>query len=187
MTKRLKESIEVTQLNLRVALKDMVLSPCLDKLTARFDTVLSIAPYSAHETLHAGRAACWGIWDQIHKADDAGWEILAEQLRGIISEFLAVLTGRYGYADDAEKTSRKDWDLGDVEKVRIGRWESRGGKYYAELWRGRYDYSYQGTWGGGSICNPNFPTEAAVLVMQARLARGCFLPDNAKTPMKRVK
>ena len=182
----LKESVEVTQLNLRVALKDMVLPACLVKLTARFDTVMSIAPYSAHETLHAGRAACRGIWDQIHKADDAGFETLAENLRGIISEFLAVLTGWYGYADDAEKISRKDWDRGDVEDVCIGRWESRGGKYYAELWHGRYDYRYRGTWGGGSICNPNFSADAAVLVMQARLARGCFLPDNAKVPMKRV-
>ncbi len=183
----LKEAIEVAQLNLRVALKDMVLSPRLSELVAKFDTILPIAPYSAHEALHAGRAACFGIWDQVHKADDAGWEILSEQLRGIISEFLAVLTGWYTHANDAEKASRKDWDRGDVKDVCIARWRSRGGKYYAELRHGRYDYHYSGTWGSGSICNPNFPVEAAILVIQAMLARGCFLPDDAKVPMKRVK
>jgi len=110
----------------------------------------------------------------------------AEQLYCIAWRFRASLEIWYDCAYAAEKADRKNWDCGSVTAAYIARWESRGGKYWVELWRGGCDYSYRSDSGGGSVCRPDAPIEGAIAVMQSKLARGCFLPDCAKLPMKRI-
>lgn len=84
--------------------------------------------------------------------------------------------------------------VGDEEQ-KIARWESKGGKYWVDLYfnpafkladgRTVADAHYRGDSSGGSI---QAGTAAeAINVMQKRIDRGGFQPDAAKTPMRRVK
>ncbi len=75
----------------------------------------------------------------------------------------------------------------------IARWESRGGKYWVEMdlfipsegdYAGVEMYGYVGDHGGGGLAARN--RDDAFVEMQAKIDRGQFLPDKAKTPMRRV-
>jgi hypothetical protein len=80
-------------------------------------------------------------------------------------------------------------------KKYIARWESRSGKHWVELFYypafqfadGRVEpsASYTALHSGGSL--GNMTEEAAIAEMQARVDRGLFQPDAAKTPMRRVR
>lgn len=67
----------------------------------------------------------------------------------------------------------------------LARWESRGGKHFAELHKSVSGYSYTGNGCGGSL-GALESDGAAVTVMQTRVDSGYFLPDSAILPMKRV-
>ncbi len=67
----------------------------------------------------------------------------------------------------------------------IAKWESRGGKHYAELYHNAGCYGYKGNGCGGSL-GPLATKEKAIAIMQARVDSGYFLPDKAVLPMKRV-
>jgi hypothetical protein len=69
--------------------------------------------------------------------------------------------------------------------MRIARWESRSGKYFAELEKDDKGYTYTGNGCGGNLGMIE-SDEVAVTMMQVRIDSGYFLPDSAKTPMKRV-
>ncbi len=70
----------------------------------------------------------------------------------------------------------------------IARWESRGGKHYAELYHTATGYGYRGNGCGGSLATVATAATAAtaVTIMQARVDSGYFLPDKAVLPMVRV-
>lgn len=78
-------------------------------------------------------------------------------------------------------------------KKLIARWESRGGKYYAELFYNPsfklangnvvIDAYYQGNGCGGSV--PATSEETAIAWMENRVASGYFQADANKTPMHR--
>jgi hypothetical protein len=76
----------------------------------------------------------------------------------------------------------------------IARWESRGGKYWVDLYfnpafkladgRTVVDAHYSGTGCGGGV--PAQSATEAVEYMQRRIESGYFQADANKTPMKRV-
>jgi len=183
MAVTLKEMVETAALNLRVAMKG-VADPI--KTVETLNRMIPLARISVVETLQTGRAACRDIIEFAHHAEDHGRNGLADQLRGIVFDISSVLAGWHSAADDAEKAERRTWDRGDVCTFVVARWQSRGGKHWVDLRHGRYDYGYAANGAGGSVCNPNLTIEEAVLVVEAMLARGCFLPDNAVLPMKRI-
>jgi hypothetical protein len=177
------KTCEAVTLDLRVALKGVV-DPI--KTIDRLNRMIIVARISPFEALATGREALRDIERYDEHAKDSGRDELSDLLYDIASDLRSALTVWYRDAQYAEKTSRKNWDRGDVENECVGRWESRGGAHWAELWRGRFDYSYRSGNAGGSLCNPNVSVESAVAVMESRIARGCFLPDNAVLPMKRI-
>ena len=67
-------------------------------------------------------------------------------------------------------------------KKLIARWESKSGKHWVELYEDEHGWSYSspGACGSLGLC------DVAIQAMQQRVDDGYFLPDNAKTPMKRV-
>jgi hypothetical protein len=67
----------------------------------------------------------------------------------------------------------------------IARWESKTGKHWAELHHDGTAAFYRGEGCGGNmgICDK----DSAISVLQMKVDSGYFLPDSAKTPMKRVK
>ena len=67
----------------------------------------------------------------------------------------------------------------------LARWESRGGKHWVELHGADGCYSYRGNGCGGSLGRLE-TIDTAVVVVQAKVNSGYFLPDSAKLPMKRV-
>ena len=67
----------------------------------------------------------------------------------------------------------------------IARWESRGGVYFATLYRETDGaYTYRGVDCGG--CLGVMAKELAVSEMERRVMEGYFQPDVNKTPMKRT-
>jgi hypothetical protein len=67
----------------------------------------------------------------------------------------------------------------------IARWESRSGKHWANLIEHEDGcYTYDSPDAGG--CIGVLPRGEAMETMQGKVASGYFLPDNAKTPMRRV-
>src|SRR4051812_2136496 len=86
----------------------------------------------------------------------------------------------------------------------LARWESRSGKHWVNLDRGESGYGYRSNGSGGSLglraewvaseeakgrvfdFAPNVISEADALAqMEAKVLRGYFLPDAAKTAMVR--
>jgi len=180
----LKEMVETAVTNLRAALKG-VADPI--RTVAALNRMISLARISPVETLATGRAAIRGILEFSQHAEDHCRYVLADHLSGIARDVDSVLAGWYSAAGPAEKAARRTWDRGEVCTEVVARWKSRGGKHWVDLRHGRYDYGYDANGSHGSICNPNLTVEEAVTVVEAMLARGCFLPDSAVLPMKRVR
>ena len=77
----------------------------------------------------------------------------------------------------------------------IAYWQSRGGKYAVTLYynpefkladgRTVIDAHYRGTECGGVLVATS--VEDAVCQLQAKIDRGHFQPDAAKTPMRRIR
>lgn len=67
----------------------------------------------------------------------------------------------------------------------IARWESKSGKHWAELYHDGVAAFYRGVGCGGNIgiCDK----DTGIAELQRKVDSGYFLPDSAKTPMKRVK
>lgn len=70
-------------------------------------------------------------------------------------------------------------------KTTIARWESKTGKHFVDLYKDDFGYSYQSP---GAIGNLGALASDgdAISILDVRVASGYFLPDNAKTPMRRV-
>ena len=60
--------------------------------------------------------------------------------------------------------------MAESKRVVIGRWESDGGKYWAELYRDAYGYGYQGKNSGGNMGRDVTTDAEAVAWMEARTA-----------------
>jgi len=183
----LEDSIILGMSNLRRVLKDRVAPAVLESLIARFDRVKAIAPYNSNVTRDDGRMALQAIVDCAAKVDGGG--------RGDCNEAISDVVNHL-WSDIQTWWRRNDSELGghghdcincgyDRDDC-IGRWESRGGKYWVELRRGRYDYHYRANNAGGGVCSGELPITIALQIMQVMLDKGRFLPDNAKTPMKLV-
>jgi hypothetical protein len=79
--------------------------------------------------------------------------------------------------------------------IEIARWVSSGFKHWVQLLENTDDkggllyYSYRSDNGGGPLvtANPVMTAETAIRVMQARVNLGWFLPDDTKTPMRRIR
>jgi hypothetical protein len=82
-----------------------------------------------------------------------------------------------------------------TEPKHIARWESRGGKYWVDLFFNPafhlcngadvVDAHYRGDGCGGGVDGVKTESEA-IAAMQARIDRGYFQADANKTPMHRV-
>jgi hypothetical protein len=67
----------------------------------------------------------------------------------------------------------------------IARWESKSGKYWADLYRDSDGYCfYRGEGCGGNM--GKMEQSSAIESLQLRVNGGYFLPDSHKTPMRRV-
>ncbi len=159
----------------------------LDTLIERFESIIPLIPLSAYEAYETGQVACMALHSCACRYEKVGRGDRADELECINRDFHAALRTWYVKAYEAERSRREFWCDPNIRDSCVARWESRGGAHWVELWSGPYDYHYVSGNGCGSICHPNHPVESAVLVMQAMLARGRFLPDDAKLPMKRVR
>jgi hypothetical protein len=162
-------------------LRDLLDDPT--DLFEQFDRVIAVAQFSASEGKQAGVAAYYSLLGCIDAAGDTD---RAEKIGYVADSFSTDLRVCYNEAHRMERAFRRNWYDKNIREHCDGRWESRGGKWWVELLHGPYDYHYRSNLGCGSVCSPHAPVEAAVTVMQSMLARGCFLPDAAKLPMKQV-
>ena len=70
----------------------------------------------------------------------------------------------------------------DTTPRRIGRWESKGGKYWVELSEDEWGYDYRSDSGLGSFrMGGQYPNNLAGFMV--RVARGDFQADANTTPM----
>lgn len=70
----------------------------------------------------------------------------------------------------------------------VARWESERGAHIVELHKARGSgYYYRATGAGGYLGNDYTTDEQALAEFAPRVARGEFLPDTARRPMKRVR
>lgn len=180
------EAIETAKRDIQVELKDLITPMELAKMIDGLDRVFLLAPYSPRETKEVARRVMMVLQYRTNCVNSAENSDLHKKLVRIGVAFCNELNAWYGKARREERKSRKDWHDPTIKASRIGRWESRGGKYWAELCRGPFDYYYRSNNSSGSIGHPNMPELGAVAVMQSMLDRGEFLPDKAKTPMRRV-
>ena len=67
----------------------------------------------------------------------------------------------------------------------IARWESRGGKHWVELEQTEFGFSYRGNGCGGVMAAKK--EYDALQELMVKVNSGYFLPDSAKTPMRRVR
>jgi len=171
----LEDSIIMGRSELRRVLKDRISPAVLESLLAMFDRVLTVAPHNHDEARQAGRMALTAIQDC---AFHNGCEALADSA---IRDFWSDIQGWWFHNRCNDRACRTD--CGHDRADCIGRWISRGGKHWVELWRGRYDYYYQSNSSGGSVCDGDVPIATALTVMQVMLDRGKWLPDGAKMPM----
>ena len=73
-------------------------------------------------------------------------------------------------------------------RILVARWESKSRKHFADLYQDAEEsqvYSYRGNGYGG--CLGVLTRQEAVRIMQERVDSNYFQPDNAKTPMRKVK
>ena len=180
----LREAITRAERSLRAVTK---IGPNgLIQLFDRLATIGKVMSISMDEALAACRAFEDNISTWARYMDDEGETDANNDLRCIAYDLYHVKIGWCKSIVAAERADRKNWYRGDVDSVCHGRWESRGGKHFVELWSGRYDYRYRTNNGGGSVCDPRMPVESAMTVIQSMIDRGQFLPDKAVLPMKRV-
>jgi hypothetical protein len=67
----------------------------------------------------------------------------------------------------------------------LARWESCGGKHWAELYADEHGYGYEGNGCGGTI--PASSDSHARALMQVKVDSGYFLPDDARMPPVKLK
>lgn len=74
---------------------------------------------------------------------------------------------------------------GQAPDSNLARWESRSGKHWVELTASPLGFGYRSPSAGGGLYAMDL--DAALAELQAKVDRGHFLPDAAKTPMRRVR
>lgn len=73
-----------------------------------------------------------------------------------------------------------------MKKKIIARWESRGGAHWVELYRDEYGYGYSANDASGFL--GRLATDShAILLVGDKVDSGYFLPDAARTPMRRIR
>lgn len=181
----LKEAIIKAELSLRAVTK---IGPKLTliQLFDRLATISKVMSISVNETLAACRAFEYDINDWARFMADEGETDVSNDLRCIALDLHDAWFNGYRGIEAAERADRKNWGVSDVVPVCYGRWESRDGKYFVELWSGRYSYCYRSNYDRGTVCDPRVPIESARAVIQSMIARGRFVPDRAICLMKRV-
>jgi hypothetical protein len=149
------------------------------------DRVFLLAPYSPFETMEVAKRVMLVLQWHTNCVNGVN-QSLHKKLVRIGVAFCNEFNAWHDKARREEEEGRRDWHDPTIKAAYVGRWESRGGRYWVELHRGRYDYYYYSDNSSGSIGHPNMPEHGAVAVMQSMMDRGEFLPDKAKTPMRRV-
>jgi len=146
----LNESIDLAAMALRnvpgVSLNELI------ALCDRLTMLKGVAPVSPREGLSTCAEFIHDCNDVFNRLDDDGYKDAALTVRCIARKLLEDCTRWCGVAIANE--DRKEWDRGEVRAVCVGRWESVGGKYWVELCRGRFDYSYTSNNSCGSVCSP---------------------------------
>jgi hypothetical protein len=164
------------------------------------------------EDARIGPAAGWDVYD-VRLPDGSETSAYGFDMRVASSTLLrdASKTSKSGKRSHATKTSH----LGKRSKMShatmkpeesprlLARWESRSGKHWVELTQhdsvtianamdptsvGGREFTWYGYTSPGSSGSLAASTSAAAIAeMEQRVKRGDFLPDAAKTPMKRVR
>ena len=84
------------------------------------------------------------------------------------------------------KTSARRWEAPEtVNRTMIARWESRGGRYWIELYRDAIGYTYSGRECGGSLA-ALADDAAAIAEIEARILPYAQADANV-TPMQRIR
>lgn len=174
----LKEMVATVRHNVRIMVLDV---DRLDALEALLDRLVAVSQFNPDEALEVARLVRNDILAYGRNADCSG------ESEDMAVTFVTDIRAWYGPAKEADRACRRAWGGMGEEAECHGRWESRGGKYWVELWGGWDGWSYRGKSQGGNVCRPNLPVDGALTVILSMLARGRFLPDNAKVGMKRVK
>jgi hypothetical protein len=180
------EAIETAKWDIQVQLRDLRLPIELAKMTDGLDRVFLLAPYSPREAKEVAGRVMTVLQYHTNCVSDVGDADLHKRLVRIGVAFCNEFNAWHDKARREENEGRRDWHDPTIKAACVGRWESRGGKYWVELHRGSFDYYFWSNNSSGSIGNPNMPEHGAVTVMQSMLDRGEFLPDKAKAPMRRV-
>ena len=129
-----------------------------------------------------------GRWTRRGRPIDGGWSFRPFKGQGVDVETVPYAT-RPEWAGKLLDTpspvqSNPSRDYAEGETKTIARWESRSGKHYVDLWRGRWGPSYDSPGASGSM--GNITDAQAIAEIERKLSWGMFQPDKAKTPMRRV-
>ncbi len=138
------------------------------------------------------KASIYGALPWISKAEESEWTLTRAGWTVRDNVTNTVGFGRVPFETEApahafaDEVNAKDAENAKrYEKTLIARWESKSGKHFAELNRDSMGYSYRGNGAGGFM--GAMPEADALASIEARVDSGYFLPDNAKTPMKRTR
>ncbi len=186
MTNKLNEALKTAASDLRFVTKCYLSLNELKILTDRLvmtEKVMMLNPSVTRETCQKFHDDCEELHDRL--VSD-GHINMAYEVRRVACELFSDCNTWYRVARITDEIVRKGWTRNNGESECIARWESRGGKWWVELWRGRFDYYYRSVCFVGSVCSPFVTNDKAAIVMQAMLDCGRFLPDDAGIPMRRV-
>ncbi len=172
--------------NLRFVTRGYLSIPGVAKLNKRLVMARKVMAFNPAVTLATCQQFVYDCTNLMTcMADDGECDKFGD-VQNVATELINASTDWYKIAIIAEREARKGWDYTAVSVEQVAKWESRGGKYWVVLKRGRYGYYYCSNNSCGSVCDPNLPSFKAVTVLGAMLDLGRFLPDEAVLPMKRI-
>lgn len=171
----LKEIVNTVRHNIRIMVVDV---NRLDELEVLLDRLVTVSQFNPCEAMNVARLIGAGILEH------GGWADCAGESGTTASEFIEGFMAWFDSVKDVETRARVAWGYKMEKTTCVARWV--GGKHKAELWEGPKGWSYQGNGCRGYICPPEVSIDGALTVILSMIARGRFLPDNARLGMKRV-
>lgn len=118
--------------------------------------------------------------EMVERVQSQAWQFLqGHRFSGDEGRKLATQFGT-GYREGVSGKYTATANPGGVRDL-LARWESKGGKYWVEVYSDERGQTYHSDDGGGNL--GNIGEDAAIEQVEKRVLRGDFLPDRAKTPM----
>lgn len=118
--------------------------------------------------------------EEIERVQSQAWQFLQGHRFGAGEGTKLATQFATGYREGMSGKYMATANPGGVRDL-LARWESKGGKYWVEVYGDERGQTYRSDDGGGNL--GNIGEDAAIEQVEKRVLRGDFLPDRAKTPM----